>query len=278
MKSIINLKSSGEILKGELKVYHTGYQECPSGYNFGPFVRDHYLMHFILSGKGVYEHGLKRQTLRQGQGFFIFPGERTFYKADEEDPWVYYWIGFHGGEAGDLIKKSGVSLENPIITFDSKLLEVLEIIMKLDNRSIEQQLRIKGYLQVLFAEIVRINGKEELENKDNMAKVYIKQAKDYMNIHYVDSITIEDIADYLGIDRSYFSRLLKSHEGYSPKKYLIELRIFKAKRLLEQESLTVSDIARSVGYSDAYSFSKVFSRITGISPTKYRHLHHRGEL
>ncbi|WP_105616047.1 AraC family transcriptional regulator [Vallitalea okinawensis] len=278
MKSIINLRSSGEILKDELKVYHTGYQQCTRGYSFGPFVRDHYLIHFILSGKGLYKNGLNSYGLEAGQGFFIFPGERTFYKADEEDPWAYFWIGFHGGEAVDLIKKSGVSLESPIIHFDSKLLEVLETIMKLDNRTIEQQLRIKGYLQLLFAELVRINGTERIVNKDHMAKVYVRQAIEFMSIHYVDPITIEDIANHLGIDRSYFSRLFKTHEGYSPKQYLIEYRIFKAKRLLEQQSLTVSDIARSVGYSDAYSLSKVFSRITGISPTKYRLLHNSGEL
>ena len=64
-----------------------GYSTTAPLHSFGPAVRPHYLIHFILNGKGIFQKGDKTYHLETGQGFFIEPDELTFYQADAKEPW-----------------------------------------------------------------------------------------------------------------------------------------------------------------------------------------------
>ena len=81
-----------------LEIYFCGREQCAAGHSFGPAVRPHYLIHFILSGQGRYHVNGDIHHLQAGDAFLIYPGETTFYEADEKNPWEYAWIGF-GGES-----------------------------------------------------------------------------------------------------------------------------------------------------------------------------------
>ena len=70
-----------------------GYSKCAPLHSFGPAVRPHYVLHYIMEGKGRYYAGGTRFDLQAGQGFLIEPDVQTFYQADEKDPWTYLWIG-----------------------------------------------------------------------------------------------------------------------------------------------------------------------------------------
>ena len=78
-----------------LEVCNTGMQRCESGYSWGPGVRDHYLAHYVASGCGVYQTGGRLYALSAGDVFLARPDENIFYQADAQEPWVYYWVGFH---------------------------------------------------------------------------------------------------------------------------------------------------------------------------------------
>ena len=79
-----------------LEIYFCGREQCAAGHSFGPAVRPHYLIHFILSGKGRYHVNGDAYHLQAGDAFLIYPGETTVYEADEKNPWEYAWIGFGG--------------------------------------------------------------------------------------------------------------------------------------------------------------------------------------
>jgi AraC-like DNA-binding protein len=81
-------------------------------------------------------------------------------------------------------------------------------------------------------------------------------------------ISVEEIANRLNLDRTYFSVIFKKKVGISPKQYLLKYRMNIATTLLA-DNLSVSVVARSVGYSDLYIFSKMFKRHFGVSPTEY---------
>ena len=74
----------------------------------------------------------------------------------------------------------------------------------------------------------------------------------------------------MGINRSYLYTVFKDKSGISPKEYLTRFRVRQAKSLLKETALPVSAVAASVGYEDNLYFSKVFRRVSGISPTEYR--------
>lgn len=77
---------------GSVTVYYCGYEKCEGGHFWGPAVRNQYLLHYIISGKGTYTVGEETYTLHANECFLIRPGERTYYIADREDPWEYMWV------------------------------------------------------------------------------------------------------------------------------------------------------------------------------------------
>ena len=81
----------GEDFLNSLSVYNVGYQKCEPEYQWGPGIRDHYCIHHILSGSGVYTTGKVSVRLSAGDTFILFPGVELQYQADKEEPWEYCW-------------------------------------------------------------------------------------------------------------------------------------------------------------------------------------------
>ena len=80
----------------ELSIFNCGHEYCEPGHTWGPGVRDHYLIHLVVAGKGVYQVGGVSHTLQEGDLFLAKPNQLITYAADETDPWEYYWVGFNG--------------------------------------------------------------------------------------------------------------------------------------------------------------------------------------
>ena len=71
-----------------------GVEACAPGHSFGPAVREYFLLHYVVRGKGIFRRGKREYTLQAGEIFVIRPGEVTYYEADMRDPWEYMWAGF----------------------------------------------------------------------------------------------------------------------------------------------------------------------------------------
>ncbi|WP_342046479.1 helix-turn-helix transcriptional regulator [Bacillus sp. OTU530] len=92
----------------------------------------------------------------------------------------------------------------------------------------------------------------------------------FIRNNYETDIQISELADSLAIDRTYLHRLFKQELGMSPKDYLTEVRIRKAKELLTNTDYPINTIAQSVGYEDPQQFSKVFKQNTNLTPSSFR--------
>ena len=84
----------------DLGLYQFGREDCEPAHSYGPAIRNHYLFHYILSGKGTFmwQDGKRRENravLKAGQGFLISPGQITTYVADDRIPWEYCWLDLH---------------------------------------------------------------------------------------------------------------------------------------------------------------------------------------
>jgi two-component system, response regulator YesN len=101
----------------------------------------------------------------------------------------------------------------------------------------------------------------------------ITKALEYMAAHYTENLTLQSVADVVHLSKSYFSLYFKKQTGRNFVDYLIELRIREAKRLLGQNENRIYDVARSSGFNDVKYFSKVFKKITGLTPIEYRDKH-----
>ena len=98
---------------------------------------------------------------------------------------------------------------------------------------------------------------------------YIDRAVRYINENYGFPITIKDVADYVGFDRSYFFKIFKQQIGVSPKEYLINQRMSKARSLMKDTEYSCYEICKMVGYEDYSNFSKTFKKRYGKTPREY---------
>lgn len=254
----------------DLLLQFCGYSTTAPLHSFGPAVRPHYLIHFILNGKGIFQKGDKTYHLETGQGFFIEPDELTFYQADAKEPWEYLWVGFNGTMVPELLKQIGLSSSQPVFHCDKgKDLYWLVNDMLVHARSgFASDLRRTGLLYEFLS--ILAENPMETDTQTDSEYVYINKAVEYIKNNYWDGIHIYDIAKYLYIDRSYVYLLFQKYFQQSPQDYLATFRLTKASELLSTTTLSIESISNSCGYGDPATFSKAFKRWMGVSPSGYR--------
>lgn len=98
---------------------------------------------------------------------------------------------------------------------------------------------------------------------------YIDFIKRYINLHYMDEISLNEVVEILNLSRTYVSALFKKEVGISFTRYLIEFRLERAKQMMEFEKLPLNRVAEMVGYPDYAQFSKIFKNYQGCSPKKF---------
>ncbi|HRU00544.1 MAG TPA: AraC family transcriptional regulator, partial [Victivallales bacterium] len=108
----------------------------------------------------------------------------------------------------------------------------------------------------------KITGNQPSEN--------IKKLKRYIDMHSTEKISLSQMSDVAAISIPHMCFEFKKYFGISPGKYLLEQKIELARYLLKNRELRISDVAATVGYNDIYQFSKIFKKIVGMSPRKFR--------
>ena len=235
-----------------LAVYNTGYQKCTGQYTWGPALRDHYLVHYITAGKGIYTCGQESHHLGRGDLFLVYPSKVVSYSADEREPWEYYWVGFNGTEAKRMVNLTGFQESAPVLrpAADAEM---------------------AGYLYLFLARLIRETGAGVVGNSTSASVPveYLTQAVRFVQRNYANAITVQDIADYAGVSRSQLYRAFLANYNLSPHDFLQKYRINEACSLLRSGRLTVTEVAASVGFGDPLYFSRAFKRLKSLTPTDY---------
>ncbi len=255
----------------DLNMYHCGEEDCSPGHSYGPALRDHYLIHYIIEGTGHYTVNNKSYQLKKGQGFLICPEIVTYYQASNTDPWKYCWVGFNGSKAKDYLKYANLSISNPIFTStDKQLTKIMEEMVSINKITKANELKLLSLLYQFLSLLVKETNSNELNSNNETKLSYIKEAITFIEKNYSRKITIQEIADYIGLDRSYLYSVFQDALEQSPQEYLINFRLNKACELMNNKSLNIGEISRSIGYSDPLYFSKVFKKVKGVTPTAFR--------
>lgn len=114
-----------------------------------------------------------------------------------------------------------------------------------------------------------INISHNINAKDSPSDLIIEKAKEYITAHYSDNISLEDVANYVFLNASYFSRLFKQYTGENFRDYLINIRISKAIELINENKYKIYEISEKCGYKNPKYFAQQFKHVTGLSPTEY---------
>lgn len=270
---VSNPLPSGE---GALTVLFAGESQTKPVHRLGPKVYDYYLIHYVISGNGVFSSQGEDYELGAGDSFVIKPEQLISYVSNERDPWQYCWIAFTGDQAHELIASTGVNPLQPIIhTKRNRHIPVLfrHIQQALRSRKTNAQLKSIGYLYQLLSEYCEVLSASTAPGfvAEAESDRIVQQAIHYLSTQYAEPITIEMMAESLGYNRAYLSRIFKRHTQVTPVTFLLKLRVDKARQLLrERLELTIEQIASSVGFYDPLYFSKQFRRLYGVSPSEYR--------
>lgn len=256
---------------------YCGWEYCDPGHRFGPNKRTSCVLHIVKEGKGILEMDKKKYELSKGDAFFIPSNTEAWYEADQKDPWVYMWVGFTGYKSNEYAENAGFSMKSPVrkVQEINILGEYIDHMLDAHQLSYADELMRGGYLLLFFAKLIEdyrehVPGAEISRSYPGI--VYVRHAMDYIAQHYKEKIKINEIADYIGVNRSYLTSSFKKMIGCSPQEYLVNLRMEKAKTMLLKTDMPIYAIASEVGYTDQLAFSKIFKQHYGTSPRAYREL------
>lgn len=253
-----------------LAIFNCGLQSCTPEHSWGPGVRDHFLIHLVVSGKGQYTCDGKSYELKAGDLFLIKPSQVVSYIADEDEPWEYYWVGFNGTYAQKIVSVLPFKETCPVYSpkdFES-CKEYLYQIYENSGNSIKNSAAMLGYLYLFLAKLIEESNL--ISPAPSVAQSnYVIEAIKYIQFNYSTDISVDDIANAVGISRSHLYRVFVSNLNQSPIDYLTEYRINEACNLIKNTNLSISQIAVSVGFFDQFYFSRVFKKIKKIPPSKY---------
>lgn len=248
---------------------HCGHQHCEPGHTFGPSVRDHFLIHFAVAGKGVFCKDGREYLLHAGQGFLIVPGEITTYRADAQEPWEYFWFGFAGRAAEALLPLCGLSAQAPVFRCDDPLAAARRLNRLLQCAHRPTPGRERELLGHMFSFLSLAQGTACAAAQRVADNAPARQAMQYLQENYSYDISVEDIAWHVGLSRSQLFRVFKAAYGHSVRDALLTHRLSAAQRMLARGGYTVTQVCFSCGFSDPAYFSAAFRRRFGLSPRAY---------
>lgn len=255
----------------EFYIYNIGKEICKSNHSYGPNSRENYILHFIEEGSGTFRVEGINYKLQKGDFFLVRPGIVSYYEADPQDPWSYYWLGFNGTSTDEILKY--IEIDDDIHVGRIKEFNILlgqfeklfkgKILTKVNKLVIQKYLlELLGMIQLEEAEV---NYKKEAERRYSYSFItYIK--------HYYrkPDLKIADIAASFGLNNSYFSQVIKREMGLTPNEYLTYFRMRESGTMLMKSDKSVKEIAYSVGYDNPLTFSRAFKNAHGVSPLGYR--------
>ena len=232
----------------------------------GPAIRPHYLLHVVLHGKGEFFYQEKKYELSAGDAFLIEPMQTHYYQADKEDPWEYAWVGFDGSCVEEVLS-STIFQSSPVFTTDSAL--CIQPMIRLNALFFAPEKNPLG-LASAFLRLLSCMTRLDTSGRNDHNEQYYQQALEYISNNYSYNLKIQDIADYIGVDRTYLYKIFMREAQISPKQYLLQYRIRAAAKLLQTQNYNVTEIAYSCGFRDSAAFCYHFRQQIGMTPRQYR--------
>lgn len=252
-----------------IQILDCGYHETVQGRPSSQTVVDHYILHCIVSGEGIYRIEDRTYHLKANDCFLLVPNVPILYQSDSLNPWVYYWIGFEGIEASRLMQLCGMGVNTPTLCFREMdtLAAILRPLLSLDTASISDSYLALSQFYVLCSNLIRQNRSiKPLSRKEH----YVNQAIALIQDSYYRDISVQTLSGAIGLDRTYLYRIFKEISGMTVQQYITGLRMKRACHFLSTSMLSYSEVARYCGYSSEQYFSMVFKKNIGMSPSAYR--------
>ena len=230
-------------------------------------------MHFVTEGKGKYVVGDKTFQVQKNEGFLIRPNEETFYQADKEEPWEYYFVAFHGTIAEKMVNAVDW-IDGYIIRPQNyqSIRSIMRSIYAVKKPELWGEYMLLGHMYMLWANLIKESAQNKMAEVNSGQEDLLNKAIDFIKRNYERGIRVADIAKEVNMHRVSLYRLFKECLNVSVEKYLQNYRMDKAVFLLQNSDLSVMEICMRVGMGDYPHFCRQFKRHFGFTPSEYRKL------
>lgn len=238
-------------------------------------VLNEYQLLYITEGEGIFNSAhAKDIPLKAGDLFLLFPGEWHTYHPTGKNGWKSYWIGFKGKNVDDRVKAGFLSVDKPIyhVGFSADIIRLYEEAYKRaqEEAPYSQQI-LAGIVNHLVGLMYALERSIEL-SKDHTRVDMINLGRLRIRESLEADLTIQQIAEDLGVSYSNFRKLFKEFTGISPALYQQDLRLQRAKELLATTTLSIKEIAYRLRFESPDYFSSKFKIKTGKKPSEFRNM------
>ena len=254
-----------------INLYSCGRESLIARTPIGPFAEKYYLIFVGEKGKALYRINEEEIELGKNKMCLVSPGEEFWIILDSNEPWGFMWLGFNGHQALAITEKVGFVRGSRTAELSSieAVTDGIGNILKSNKMTEACEMKRIGAMCDVLGSMMEDSVSESVRDETHEIK-YVNKAVHIISEHYAEKIKITDIADMVGINRSYLSNLFKKELSMSPQEFLISYRLDKAAQMLNETEESVGNIAAAVGYADPLAFSKAFKQKFGISPRSYR--------
>lgn len=237
----------------------------------GPRSVEFYSIHFVASGKVRFGWDGSSVSLSEGDLFCLFPGSVYTYVKDCDQPsTTITWTAFMGEQMPSILKHVELCAERPYRQHafgDNALAVIKEIQRLLRQPQLDHSLQLMSLGFQLFHSIDPNRHRNQAAS--SAASDWLESIPGYMQLHCTENLSVEQLAAWAGVHRSHFTRAFTRRYGISPSRYMQQLIMEKAARLLSAEGTSITHTAFSLGYSDLFTFSRAFTRYFGITPSAF---------
>lgn len=238
-------------------------------------ILDEYQLLYQPEGEGVFcSAHLPETKIKAGDIFLLFPGEWHSYHPSGTKGWKSYWIGFKGKNIDDRVKAGFLSPEKPIyhVGYSNEIIALYEEAYKTAQEEVAfAQQTMAGIVNHLIGKMYSLERNIVL-SKDTKHVDMINKARLRIRESLEDTLTIQEIAQELGISYSSFRKLFKEHTGFAPAHYQQNLKLQRAKELLSTTDESIKEIAYRLNFESPDYFSAKFKIQTGMKPSDFRNM------
>ena len=265
------LKKEHQQVEKELYFDFCGFSKTMPFHSFGPAIRNDYILHVVMEGKGSYHVKNQQFQLKKGDLFLIRPGDSTFLLIRWRRS-MDVLLAFFRWTCGKRIIRQSLFREDQYTMVSSDIQKYIDIIlecMKDTEETLENELQLTALTYRFLSVLLKDGGKISGGVQKVHSSLAVETVK-YIEAHYAENLSVEEIAQHLAVNRSHLSRVFKNHMGTSIKEYLIGVRINRGAFLLSLTDESVESIAYQVGFNSLVVFSRMFKKSTGETATNYR--------
>lgn len=272
-RKILLNQCAGDKIMSNLYITDIGYYpKAKFHYRNRPHGADQHIIIYCLEGSGEAVIKKNKYTIEAGD-FFIVPMKTGHtYTANVDNPWTIYWIHFKGSISNSLIElfnkqlngyKGFIQYNEQSISLFNEMYNHLERGYGIDNL-IYSNMCLGHFLTTII-----YNDRYDLRGQMNHKDV-IDNTIDFLSSNISEMLTLEKMAAAVNLSSSHFSFLFKKKTGFSPIEYFNHLKVQKACQYLLFTDLRVREIALELGIDDPYYFTRMFTKVMGLSPNNYR--------